>query len=222
MAEWPSSKRSSSTKAPLSKPCASATSSRFRAAASSAETTPILARPSTCAWLAAMSCRKNSRSSSTSSPARKRMTLASMRVSDLFQSGSVMGNPGQLVEAQRKVDILHRLRRRTLEQVVQGSDDDDTPAVGRHRETANFGMVPMRDAADPWRIVDDAHQSLVGIGFLESRDDFFAFHAAIQIQVRGDGEAAKMRRDVRHEFHRQAELEAGFLQIGRASCRERG
>ena len=47
------------------------------------------------------------------------------------------GMPGEFVEAERQVEVLQRLRRRALEQVVERGDDDQAAAVVRQREAAD-------------------------------------------------------------------------------------
>src|SRR6185437_13602377 len=95
----------------------------------SASSTPMFANPSTCALLAVMSCRKNSRSSITSSPARRRMILASTLLSFFFPSRSVMGNPGQFIHAQGMIDVVHRLGCGAFQKVVECRDDHHAPAI---------------------------------------------------------------------------------------------
>src|SRR5690606_37368542 len=67
-------------------------------------------------------------------------------------------NPGQFVEPEREVEILHRLRRRALEQVVERGHDHQPLAAGRHGEAADLDAVPAGDPADPGRVVVHAHQ----------------------------------------------------------------
>src|SRR6185437_6831528 len=139
--------------------------------------------PRACTRLAWMSCRKNSRSSNTSSAARKRMMRSSVRVPFFCQSRSLMeaplralrarmsscatrtlhGNTLELVKSQCTIEILHGLRGCALQQVVERGDDHRALAARSHRETADLDAMLAGDAADPWRIINDADQAFVGV-----------------------------------------------------------
>src|SRR6478752_1569817 len=89
----------------------------------------------------------------------------------LFVAISSLGNPCQFVKPQRQVDVLHRLRRRTLEQVVQCRDDDDALATRRYSEAADLDMMTVRYPADPRRIIDNLHERPPGITLTIARPD---------------------------------------------------
>ena len=67
-------------------------------------------------------------------------------------------------------------------------------------------MVAAGDRGDPWRLVDDAHQRFAEVMRLEPGAHGRGIERAVQMQVRGEREAAEMRRDMRHELDRMAEL----------------
>src|SRR6185503_5406897 len=168
-----------------------------------------------------MSYKKNSRSSNTSSPARKRMIRASMATPDFCHIGSVMGNARHFIEAERAIEILHCLRRRALEQIIERGDDDGTLASGRHGESADLGVMSMRNVADPWRIIDDAHQRLVRVELPVSRLDRIRAHHLRQPKVYRHRNAAEMLRHMRQELDRQAKLARDFALVHMAGQRVR-
>src|SRR5690606_13569537 len=112
--------------------------------------------PSACAWLAAMSCRKNSRSRMTSSPARKAWILASTSTPGFCQSSSVIGrDSGEFGQAESQVEVLQRLGGGALEQVVLGGHHHQATTVGRQGEAADLVVVAAGDAAHPRRVAVD-------------------------------------------------------------------
>ena len=76
---------------------------------------------------------------------------------------------------------------------------------GRHGESADLGVVPAGDTADPGRFVDDTDQRLARIaGPIACHGFLPRFSGFVQPQVHGHGDAAEMRRHMRHELHRHA------------------
>src|SRR5450755_758899 len=201
-------------KVPLWKSTASASSSRTSAEASAESSTPIRARPSTCAWLAAMSCTKNSRSSRTSVPARKRMMRGFTCKPGFCHSNSFMGNGLQFGESQGEIQILHCLRRRALEQVIQRRHHYYALAARSNGKAADFHVMSVCNLGYPGRFVDHAHQWLLRVTLTVTLPDRIACHGAIQPQVYRHRDAAKMWRHMRHEFNRQAKMLRHFALVG--------
>ena len=56
-----------------------------------------------------------------------------------------MRDAGELGQAEGEVEVLQRLGRRALEQVVLGGDHDEPPAIVRQRETTDLDVVATED-----------------------------------------------------------------------------
>ena len=119
----------------------------------------------------------------------------------------------QLIQAQRDIEILHCLRRRAFEQIVQGGDDDDTFAARRNRESADFDMMTMRDAAHPWRIVDDSHERRADIERAISLLDRVFRHRSAEPEIHGHRDSAEMRRDMRKKFDWNSQMPRHFALV---------
>src|SRR3982750_2909986 len=80
-------------------------------------------------------------------------------------------NAGRFFEAEREVEVLHRLRRGAFEEIIERRDDDNALPARREREAADLDVMFSGNAADPWRLVDDTDERLTGIelaiGFLD-------------------------------------------------------
>ncbi len=81
--------------------------------------------------------------------------------------------------------------------------------------------MPAGHRTHPRRLVHHAHQRLGVVGVVEALHHVLATHLACEVEVGGDGDTAKMRRHVRHELHRQAEVATGLLLVGVAGERIR-
>src|SRR5690606_580162 len=162
--------------------------------------------PSAWATLAWMSNRKNSRSSTTSSPARKAWMAASTATPGFCQSRSAIGRHScEFRKVEGQVEVLQRLGRRALEQVVLGGHHDQPASILRQGEPAELDVVAAGDAADPRGFVQDPDQGLAAIARVMALADFGKREWPGQMQVGGQGDATEMWRDVRHELDRVAE-----------------
>src|SRR5690606_21149587 len=123
-----------------------------------------------------------------------------------------MRDAGELGQAEGEVEVLQRLGRSALEQVVLGGDHDEPPAIVRQRETTDLDVVATGDRADPRRFVLHLHQWLAGIAAPVAGKHFLARERPRQVQVGGDGDPAEMGCHVRHELHRVAKP-AGHLTL---------
>src|SRR3982750_3478404 len=103
-------------------------------------------------------------------------------------------NAGRFFEAEREVEVLHRLRRGAFEEIIERRDDDDALTARREREAADLDVMFSSDAADPWRLVDDTDERLTGVELAISRLDCVARQRTLQPEIRRQCDAAKMRR----------------------------
>jgi hypothetical protein len=85
---------------------------------------------------------------------------------------------------QCQVHILQALRRRALEQVIDGGINNNALAGAVDGETANLDAVLARDVLDERGLADDFDEFLAGVAVLVEVADVAGCHCAVE----GDGD----------------------------------